>query len=173
MTVLRLSVVARLVRLPIVVRAIIARLVGLGLRLRLMLRLRRGRRRHLLARRGETVGQALEIVVAVVVLLDLFAGLALIAELSLLLSKLRRSNEPKVMLGVLKIAFRHDRIAGGLRIPGELQVLLSDVVSRPPDLHVRSVRLVRTGQRIGAPAIAIVVVIVATAHALVLAGSHR
>ena len=130
--------IAGLVRLSLVVTA---RLVG-GLRRRGN---RRRRRRRPLARRGETLGQAVEIVVTLVVLLDLLAGLALIAELRLLLRQLRRCDQPKIMFGMLKVAFRHHGVAGRLRIPGELQVLFADVMRRPPDLHVGSIRLIRAG----------------------------
>ena len=171
MAVRGLAAVAGFVGLPIVEGPLVARLVGLRLRLLRGLLRRRG---HLLGRRGEAVGQALEIVVAVVVGLDLFAGLALVAELRLLLRQLRGSDEPEVVLGMLEIALRHHRIPRRLRVAGELKVLLADVVSRPPDLDVRPVRLVGPSQRIGTPAIAAaVVVVVATAHTLVLARSHR
>ena len=101
-------------------------------------RLRR-RRLDLLARRGETIRQRVEIVVAVIVLLGLFAGRPLIAVGRLLLGLLRGGDEAEVMFRVLQITLRHDRIARRLRVACQLQVFLADVVRRPPDLHVRSV----------------------------------
>src|SRR5690606_19058840 len=62
-------------------------------------------------------------------------------------------------------AFGGDRVAGGLRVARELQVLLGDMVRCSPDFHVRTVRLVDPGQRIVSAAIA-------AAHALVLSVSH-
>ena len=143
-------------------------LVGLRRRLVLVALLRRP-----LARRGETVGQALEVVVGVLVLLGLARG-PLIAVGGLLLGLLGRRDQPEIVLGVLEVAFRHHRIAGRLCIARQLQVFLADVVGSAPDFHVGAVRLVRPSQRIGAFAIVVaVIVVVAATHTLVLTRSHR
>ena len=55
---------------------------------------------------------------------------------------LRGGNQAKVMLGVLVIIFRRDRIAGGLRIAGELDVFFRDMRCGTADFHIGTVRLV-------------------------------
>ena len=113
--------------LSIVVR-LLARLVGLAAAVVVGLPILVGLRRHallrllgraLLAGRREAVGQAIEIVVAVIVLIR-FSRRPLVAVGRLLLSLLRGGDQPKIMLGVLQVALGHDRIAGRLRIASEL-----------------------------------------------------
>ena len=69
------------------------------------------------------------------------------------------------MFGVLIIIFGGDRIAGALRVAGELEIFFGNVGCRSPDFYVRSVGLVHARQRI------LVVMdhpyAVTTAHALV------
>jgi len=96
---------------------------------------------------------------------------------------LRRRDHAQIMLGVLEVVLRSDRIAGTLGIAGQLQILLGDVVSGAADLHLRAVRLVDPRQRIvmvsatpaAAPATTAVmalVIAITSPHALVLTVSH-
>ena len=62
--------------------------------------------------------------------------------------RLSRRNDAVIVLGMLEIVFRHDPVTGCLCVAGQLLVLLGDVQSRTPDLHVRAVRFKRPGQRI-------------------------
>ena len=136
-----------------------------GLRLLPRLLIRKIWLREPLDGRGEAIGDDVVFVVAVFGL-DL-ARRAGEPELSLLLRQLRRRDDAEVMLGVLKVAFRHDRVARRLRIPGELKIFLGYVMSGPSNFNIRSVRLVGAGQRVRTLAV------VTTAHALILTWSHR
>jgi hypothetical protein len=120
-----------------------------------------------LGRRGETVGKPAHVVVIVHFLHIGLAGRALIAHLGLRLRQLRRSDQAEVMFGVLEIAFRHHRVAGALGVAGELKIFLGHMMSSPTDFHIRTIRLIGAGERIGTLAV------VATAHALILTWSHR
>jgi hypothetical protein len=51
-------------------------------------------------------------------------------------------DQAEIMLGMLIIVFRRHRVAGGLRIAGELNVFFSDVRRRSANLDVRTVRFV-------------------------------
>ena len=77
-------------------------------------------------------------------------------------------DDAEIMLGVLQVAFRHDRIAGGLRVARQLQIFLGDMLGGAADFHVGPVRFVAPRQRIGPFAAGI-----AAAHALILTRSHR
>jgi hypothetical protein len=80
-------------------------------------------------------------------------------------------DEAEIMLGVLQVVLGRDRIAAGVGIARELQIFLGDVVGVAADLHIRPVRFIRTGQRIGPPPI---VGRAVAAHPLVvLTRSHR
>ena len=83
---------------------------------------------------------------------------------------LRRGDQAEIMLGVLIVIFGRHRIAGALRVARELDVFLRDMRGGAADLHVGSVRLVDPRQRI--LALAVVIVVVASPHAL-LTVSHR
>jgi hypothetical protein len=137
-------------------------------RLRLALE-RRGRARRLaLERRSKAVGHAA--IIIVIFLSVSFASRPNISDLSLLLRLLGRCYDAVVMLSVLEIAFSHNRIAGGLRIAGELQIFFRNVMGRAANFHVGSIGFKGPGERIGALAIA---VIIAATHTLVLTRSHR
>ena len=169
LAVLAALTVAVLIRLPVI--AVVA-LATLRLTIAVGLAGRERRRRHdSFAGRSETVGKAGEIVVRVVFLrLDLFARLTLVSELSLLLRLLRGSDQSEVVLRVLQVTFRHDRIAGRLSIARELQILFADMMGGAPDLYVRPIRLVGARKRIWTFSI---IVVVASTHTLVLTRSHR
>jgi hypothetical protein len=53
------------------------------------------------------------------------------------------------MFGVLEIIFGCDRIAAGVGVARQLQVFFRDVMSVAADLHVRTIRLIGPGQRVG------------------------
>jgi len=89
---------------------------------------------------------------------------------------LRGGDQAEIVFGVLIVAFRGNRIAGTLRVSGELEIFLGDVGGVASDLHVRSVGLVHARQWIlvvmmVVPATAALTA-VATTHALILAVSH-
>ena len=85
---------------------------------------------------------------------------------------LRRGDQAEIMLGMLEIVFRRDRIAGGLGVACQLKIFLRDVIGRSANFHVGAVRFIDPCQRVVTAAIVvvvvIVVVIVAPAHALVV-----
>ena len=89
---------------------------------------------------------------------------------------LRGGDQAEIMFGVLVVVFRRDRVAGTLRVAGELQVFLGNVGGIAPDLQVRSVGLVHARQRILVMVMmmttATTFTAVATPHALVLTVSH-
>jgi hypothetical protein len=117
-------------------------------------------------RRRKTVGNSAVIVVIHIVVVPVIGPRSIEAEL-LLHGLLRGSYKPEIVFRVLEIAFRHDRVAGGLGIAGELKVFFPNVLSGSPNFHVRSVRFIGSSQRIWAATI------VTTTHALVLTWSHK
>src|SRR5215468_8000430 len=80
---------------------------------------------------------------------------------------LRRGDHAVIVLGVLVIILRRDRITRGLRVPRELNVFFCNVRWISANFHVRAVRFVYPDHRVVTLA-----VIVASAHALVLTVSH-
>ena len=82
------------------------------------------------------------------------------------------SDDPEVMLGVLEVVLCHHRIARGLGIPRQLQVLFRDVGGIAPHFHVRPVALEIARERIDVLAPAIVVA-AAGAVLVTLVWSHR
>ena len=92
---------------------------------------------------------------------------------------MRCHHDAHIVLGVLVIALRGNGVATGMRIAGELHVFLGDGLGIAPDLHIRTIRLIGAGQRIGGLVAAVVVaatatsIAVAATHAPVLALSHR
>jgi hypothetical protein len=77
-----------------------------------------------------------------------------------------------VVLRMLEIVFRQNRITGRLGIPGERHVLLSNVSGRAAQLHIRTVALETPRQRVLAFALLIVLVIAAAASAVLLSLPH-
>ena len=61
---------------------------------------------------------------------------------------LRRRDQAEIMLGVLVVVFRRDRIAGRGRIAGQLDVFLGDVIGGAPDFHIGPVQFVNARERI-------------------------
>jgi hypothetical protein len=79
------------------------------------------------------------------------------------------------MLGVLKVIFRRDRIAGRLRVARKLEIFFRNVRWRTANLQIGSVRFEHPRHRILTLAVVIVIiviVVVTSAHALVLTVSH-
>jgi hypothetical protein len=124
---------------------------------------------------------AVLVLVAILILLVLPEGAGrtvAVAELEAHLF-MRCHHDAHIVLGVLVIALRRNGVAAGMRIAGELHVFLGDGLGIAPDLHIRTIRLIGAGQRIGCLVAAVVVaatatsIAVAATHAPVLAWSHR
>jgi hypothetical protein len=81
---------------------------------------------------------------------------------------LRRYDQAEIMLRMLVVVLGCDRIAGALRITGELKVFFGNVRCGAPDFYIGPVRLVHARQRI----LVVTTLAVATPHALVLTVSH-
>ena len=88
----------------------------------------------------------------------------LLLEIRLALAKLflRGRDQAEIMFGVLVIVFGGDRVAGTLRIAGQLKIFLGNVGSGSPNFHVRSIGLVHARQWI----LMMATFAVATPHAL-------
>jgi hypothetical protein len=88
---------------------------------------------------------------------------------------LRGGYQAEIMLGVLVVVFGRDRIAGALRVAGQLKVFLGNVRCIASDLQVRSVGLVHARQWILVMVMMMTTTAftaVATPHALILTVSH-
>ena len=118
------------------------RVLRLHLRVLLLARIER----LLLSRRKRFAADRRLLVVAVVVAVvgKIAARLALLLVIGLALAELflGGSDQAKVVLRVLVVVFRGDRVAGTLRVARKLKIFFGDVGRRSPDLHVRSVGLV-------------------------------
>jgi hypothetical protein len=130
--------------------ALFARLIRLGL----------------LARRVRLAAHAEFGAFVVALVADTVARLA-IHRLVLAELLLHRSDQAEVVFGVLVVVFRRNRIAGRLRVTGELDVLFCHMIGRAADLHVRAVRFINACERILTFA-----VLAAPPHTLVLTVSH-
>ena len=111
----------------------------------------------------------LALVIALIGRAHLAGLLLLVIGLTLPELLLRRGDDPEIVLGVLIIIFRCNRVPGALRVTGELKVLFGDMGRRTANFYVRSIGLVHSRQWIlmMMPTFA-----VATAHAFVLTVSH-
>src|SRR5262249_35662469 len=164
--------IARLAALLLVasaVRALLAAAIGLLLALRERLRFARQVRLRLadaewllLSARSRRLGPPLFAVVHGVVALLLLGPIIRVGLAELFL---RGGDQAEVMLSMLIVIFRPDRVTGRLRIACKLDVLVGDVRRGSTNLHVRAVRLIDARQRILA-------LPVASAHALILTVSH-
>ncbi len=121
-----------------------------------------------LGRRSESIGDGGEVVALVEVPSVALSGRARLTALRQGLSRLRRGDQPEVMLGVLQVVFGGDRIASRMRVSRKLKVFLCDVLRGASNFHVGAVQFVGTRQWIGASA----VVRGPAAHPLVLTWSH-
>jgi hypothetical protein len=100
-----------------------------------------------LARRERFTADMRLLAVALVVALigpALLALLLLVIGLALSELLLRRGDEPKIMLGVLIIIFRRDRVPGALRVTSKLEVLFRDVRRGPANFYVWPIGLVHS-----------------------------
>ena len=163
------SIVAALT-LGLVRRPVAERLRGVRrsarLRLKSLLRLRVGA--LALRRRGETVRQRAEIAIVFEVVALTFAGRSLLTALRESLCGLRSGDKSEIMLRVLQVIFRRDRIAASMSVSRKLEILFSDMMRVAAYLNVRSVRFIRSRQRIGPSPI----VRRSAAHPLILTWSH-
>jgi hypothetical protein len=165
-----------LVRLLVVLWLRLLRLLVLLRRLLLALIVGLLLRRERLAAHGRLVIVA--VVKRVVGVIAALLRLLLLIERRLGLPKvfLRGGDQAEIMLGVLVVVFGGDRIAGALRIAGQLQVFLGNVRCIAPDLQVRSIGLVHARQWILVMVMMMTATTtftaVATPHALVLTVSH-
>jgi hypothetical protein len=121
-----------------------------------------------LRRRGETIRQRAEIAVVLHVVALAFARGPRLTALGERLRGLRRCNKAKVMLGVLQIVLRRDRVAAGVGVPRELEIFLRDMMRVAAYFDVRSIRFIGSRQRIRASPI----VRGPSAHPFILTWSH-
>jgi hypothetical protein len=117
-------------------------------RLRLKSLLRRLESGLPLRGRGETIRQRVKIAVILLVILIL-AGRPLLTALRQRLRSLRGGNKPIVMLRVLQVILRRDRISARMGIPCKLEVFFRDVMRIAANFYVWSVRFIGSRQRIG------------------------
>ena len=99
---------------------------------------------------------AVPVVVAVVGAAHLTGLLLLVIRLTRPELLLRRGDEAEIVLGMLIIIFRRDRIARALRIARKLDIFFRDLRSGAANLHVRPIRLIDAGQWILAFAVLVV-----------------
>lgn len=124
-----------------------------------------------LARRGEPVVD--DRILVIIIIRFRIAG-ANEARLGLILCLLGCGDDPEVVLRMLEIAFRSNRVARCLGVARQLQVFLPDMLGRAPDLNIGSIGLVGSCQRIGAFAVSSAdIVVVAAPHTLILTRSRR
>src|SRR6516164_3658797 len=120
---------------------------------------------------GGSAHRRLPIVVAVVEATFAHAGRFVLrtGEVGIVLPELllRRGDHAVIVLGVLIVILRRDRITRGLRVARELNIFFCNVRWISANFHVRAVRFVHPHHRVVTLA-----VIVASAHALVLTVSH-
>lgn len=145
-----LPVVARLVVVMLLMAGlVVAALLIIALLVRLLMFARGMRLAAARLRLHHTFVVAVELIVGA--LLATAAGLRLLLLLiGLVLPELflRRSDQTEIMLGVLVVVFRRDRIARGGRIAGQLNVFFGNMVGGTPDFDVGSVRFVNARKRI-------------------------
>ena len=106
-----------------------------------MVRLRLARGERLAADMGLL---AIAVVVAVIGGRAHLAGLLLVIGLTLPELLLRRSDDAEIVLGVLIIIFRRNRVPGALRVTGKLKILFGDMGRRTANFYVRPVGLVHS-----------------------------
>ena len=123
-------VVLRLIVLRLIV-VLFARIIGL--------RLARGERFA-----ADMRLLAIALIVALIGAARLTTGLLLVIGLTLPELLLRRGDETEIVLGVLVIIFRCNRIAGALRVTSELKILFGDVGCGSANFYVGSIGLVHS-----------------------------
>ena len=160
----RLKMLLLLLLLLLLLRLMMVRLV---LRLARIEWLRLARRKRLAGQMRLLVIITVERIVAIAAHIALL--LLLVVGLALPVLLLGGGDQAEIMFGVLVVVFGGNRIAGTLRIAGELQVLFGDVGGGAADFHIRSIGLVHARQWI---LMMTTTFAVATPHALVLTVSH-
>ncbi len=164
---LRLLVLLRLIMLRLIVlrRVVLLRLM--------VLRLARIERLRLARRERFAHGGLVVIAVVVAVIAEIAARVArlLLLVIGLALAKLflRGGDQAEIMLGVLIIIFRGDRISGALRVAGELEIFFGNVRGRASDFYILAVGLIHPRQRI---LVMMTTLTITTAHAFNLTVSH-
>ena len=109
------------------------------------------------------------LVVAFIRRTHLAGRLLLVIGLTLAELFLRSSDDAEIVLGVLIIIFRCNRVPGALRVTGKLKILFGDMGRRTANFYVRPARFVHSRQWI---LMMVSTFAVATAHAFVLTVSH-
>jgi hypothetical protein len=104
---------------------------------------------RLLARRGETIGQAIEIVAIVQVFWSAVSCGPNVASPALELLSLRGRHQPEIVFGVLEIVLRGDRVAGCVSVARQLKVSFRHMQRRAANSDVGSARVIRTSQGVG------------------------
>src|SRR5215472_89519 len=89
---------------------------------------------------------AIAVVVTLIGPAHLAGLLLLVIGLTLAELLLRCSDDAEIVLGMLIVILRRDRIAGALRITSELQIFFGDVGRGSADFYVRPVRFIRPRQ---------------------------
>jgi hypothetical protein len=120
------------------------------------------------------VAFALSGVIAILVVIAVFAIGPAVLLLELLVIGLRRRQDPQVVLGMLEIAFRHDCIAGSHGVSAKLEIFVGDRLRGAAHFHIRSVAFIDAIKRVAATiATATAMTTIAIAAALiVLPWSH-
>jgi len=78
------------------------------------------------------------------IIIVLAGRLLLVIGLTLAELFLRSSDDAEIVLGVLIIIFRCNRVPGALRVTGKLKILFGDMGRRTADFYVRPVGLVHS-----------------------------
>src|ERR1700761_4640355 len=140
------------------------------LRLLLLMVLLFARRIERLRLRG--IGLAdLRLFVTVVIAIIGAPAARLLLEIGLALAELllRGGDQTEIMLGVLVVIFRCDRVTRTLRVAGKLEIFLRDVRGGAANLDVLPVRFIDPRQRI---LVVMATLAIATTHPFILTVSH-
>jgi hypothetical protein len=97
---------------------------------------------RLLPRRGETIGQAAEIVVIGKVFWSRLSCGPNVAGLALELLRPRGRHQPEIVFGVLEIVLRGDRVAGCVSVARQLKVSLRHMQRRAANSDVGPARVI-------------------------------
>ena len=97
---------------------------------------------RLLPGRGETIGQAIEIVAIVQVFRSGVSCGPTVAGLALELLSLRGRYQPEIVFGVLEIVLRGDRVAGCVSVARQLKVSLRHMQRRATNSDVGPARVI-------------------------------
>ena len=97
---------------------------------------------RLLPRRGETIGQAIEIVAIVQVFWSGVSCGPNVASLALELLSLRGRHQPEIVFGVLEIVLRGDGVAGCVSVARQLKVSFRHMQRRATNSDVGSARVI-------------------------------